>query len=407
MEDYMLKKVLLVVFSSLLLSLFFSGCVAQEQMSETKPVISSEVKKDNSYEVNKKMSFAQEYYKNKNYTEAIPLYKDVIENLDPDNKTAYKFLAYSYLKYEDKSFVDSALVVFHTAAQKYSDKSFPYTGLGYIFYTLGETDSAAFYYDKAVKIDPKDKKSIQLLSTIHYNHKDYAQAKTYLEQYLTLDKDNLDIWKMLKTLYDMDGNEDKLFEAYSNLHRLDPSEPEYLLELGQAYAKMNNFPKATEILNKYIANNPDDYKGFRYLGLIYMIEENYTEASKNLQKAVEIAPDNSNLHCELATIGIQSGKLSSARKCLRNAKKVEEVTARVYIIEGNIITKEAYNMLPPDGTLDYCTKLKYEIAYNTYKKAAGDERWGETAKRLMNGIKDYRPTSEEKSAWKFLGKSCR
>jgi len=401
----MLKRVLLSTLVFSIISLSFIGCVAKEQLSETKTeeVV---VKKDNSVEINKKMSFAQEYYKNKNYSEAIPLYKEVIENLDPENQTAYKFLAYSYLKHEDKSFVDSALVVFHTAAEKYPDKVFPYTGLGYIFYTLDNTDSAAVFYEKAVELDPSDIKSIQLLGTILYNKKEYDKSLTYFEKYIAIDKDNVDVWKILRNLYDMNSNAEMLYETYSNLHRLVPDEPEYLLELGQAYAKKNDIAKATEILSQYIANNPDDYRGYRYLGLIYMIDGKYSEATSNLQKAIEIAPDNANLYCELATVGVESGNVGAARRCLSNAKKLNETIARIHIVEGNIIAKEAYNMLPADGTLDYCTKLKYETAYDTYKKALGDERWGATAQRLMNGIKDYRPTSEEKAAWKFLGKSC-
>jgi hypothetical protein len=63
-------------------------------------------------------------------------------------------------------------------------------------------------------------------------------------------------------------------------------------------------------------------------------------------------------------------------------------------------------MASPQGELDFCAKEKFELAYETFKKALSDSKWGPVARSRMESVKQYRPTGEEKAALKHLGKSC-
>ncbi len=402
----MRTRILFVMLFSLIFT--YISCTPVEQVADENPADQSQQISDQQRQnqINMKMSFAQEYYKNKEYTEAIPLYREVIETLDPENHTAYKYLAYSYLKQDDPTMVDSALKVFHTAAQKYPDKSFPFSGLGYVFITTAEYDSAKFYYAEAVKRDSNDDKNILSLARLQVKDGELDEAVTYLESGTKVNPDNQEIWELLGNLYDVRKNNEGLVLVYDNLVRIAPDNPEFLLELGQAYARIGEDAKAEEMLQTYIDKNPSDWMGYNYLGKVKTLQAKYNEAIELFSKAIELNPDNPKIHCDQAQAYVESGKLSSASSCLANARKIDKGYGYANIVEGDIISKQAYNKVSPAGELDYCAKETFQKAYNTYKRVINDERWGNVARARMKTIKDYIPTSEETAAWKHMGKSC-
>jgi tetratricopeptide (TPR) repeat protein len=370
---------------------------------EEKPAMTPE---EIQMQVRMKMSFAQEYYKNKNYLEAIPYYRTVIDSLEPDNKTAYKYLAYSYLKLNDPAYVDSALAVFHDAVKKYPDRNFAFSGLGYIFLKEQQLDSAAYYLSEAIARDTTDVQSAGFLSDIMIRERNYDSSIVLLKLITRHDKDDNDSWSKLAQLLEANRNHAELVDVYSNLYRLNPENHEYLLQKGKALAGNDQIDEATEILNEYITSNPEDYQGYRYLGLIYSMQGKEQEALEKLQKAVELNSADAELHCELAESYLATSNVTAARQCVNNAKQIDHSLARITVIEGDIKKNNAYSMVSPNGEIDYCTKEVFKEAYDIYRGALSDERWGPVARRKMAEIKDYLPSAEEAAAWKHLGKSC-
>ncbi len=146
--------------------------------------------------------------------------------------------------------------------------------------------------------------------------------------------------------------------------------------------------------------------GYNYLGKVKTLQAKYDEAIDLFKKAIELNPENPKIYCDQASAYVESGSLTSASTCLTNARKIDRTYGYAYIVEGDLITKQAYRKVSPEGELDYCAKEKFEEAYNTYKAAMNDEKWGNIARSRMKTIKDYLPTGEERAAWKHMGQSC-
>ncbi|MFP4458765.1 MAG: tetratricopeptide repeat protein [Candidatus Zixiibacteriota bacterium] len=401
MKKISLKLSLLTI----IIAMFIFACAPADQVEkveEPQGLSKAEIEQ----KVNMNMSLALEHYKNREYADAIPLFLTVIRELEPDNSTAYKYLAYSYLKHENEAYADSAIAVFQNTASKYNEKKFPFSGLGYIYLKKAEYDSAKYYYHEAVVRDTTDTKNIESFANLLLRDAEYDSAITIFELGTRQDPDNIEFWERLAELYKISDNDTKLVEVYQNLTRINPENASYLLELGQAYARTDNDTKAVEMLESYVQANPADYRGYRYLGNVKSLQGKYDEAIKNLEKAIELAPDNPRLYCDQAQAYIEKGQTSRASRCVSQARKIDSDYAYAFIAEGDILTKIAYEMVSPEGELEFCTKKKFEEAYNKYKQVANDKRWGPVARARMRRIDDYLPTQEEKNTFKLMGRTC-
>ena len=90
-------------------------------------------------EIKKYLSFGLEYYKNKQYNDAIRNFKKVL-SMDPSNELAHKYLADSYLRHPDSTMIDSAFVLYSSAIKKFPNTAYFYSGYGYVLHKVqGDT----------------------------------------------------------------------------------------------------------------------------------------------------------------------------------------------------------------------------------------------------------------------------
>lgn len=417
--------------------LFIVGCVFHFSCSSSKGVQpnrefsqSQDTTKTNQ-EIRKYLSFGLEYYKNKQYEDAMRNFRKVLE-LDPENETAYKYLSDACLRHPDTTYVDTALALYQNARIKFPNNPYFCEGLGFIylklsrdFYELASKtpdsiESAKLQmsgdeaeikaleeFHVAVKLGTKELTTAKAIASIWLRRVVLDSAMVWYEKAVELDSNAVDAWKILSRIYMARGKNQEATIAFRNLTRLEPDEPENLLRLGQYLAKTGSFDEAVGILQRYIDANPNDYRGFQFMGLALSANNRYDDALKNLKKAEQIKSDSPKLMCDIASVYKDMKNYTSAISYLEKAKRIDSKYGYIYIVEGELIQQQAMDMVPPSGELNMEIKCKLLEAYKKFQKALRDTDWSGFAKTKLDYLKSYIPTSEEIKSYKFMtNKEC-
>lgn len=199
--------------------------------------------------------------------------------------------------------------------------------------------------------------------------------------------------------------------------------PEYLVNLGLSYYKMQNYTAALEALDKALAYESDNANALRARGIVYYYMNDYEKAMKDFGQVIKAAKENydeNTLESMEYYAALQTyykdfaGAIDTYTLLIRNNYNV----GRQAFFRGSIYASQG---MENEAVLDYEEALKeytdnYEIYYNIYTdlKAAGfTERANSFLKRglalndadnLLKG-KTYYILEDYENAAKYLAKA--
>ena len=403
------------------------SCAPQMESIEKIPTEVTEVDTAKvNLEIRKHLSFGIEYYKNKQYDDAIRNFKKVLE-IDPVNELGYKYLADSYLRHPDTTYIDSAQVLYETATKQFPTNPYFFSGLGYIYQKIvsrleGEIEDAdstireklthqidnfcnkaLVNFQRAVALDANDYTSINAIGSIFLRQSKLDSAMIRYEKSVIVDSNQAYIWDILSKIYIAHNKNEDAMKAFGNLVRLLPEEPDYLLKFGQYCAKCGKFHRSLSILDEYIKTNPDDYRGYQYLGLVKAVNKEFKEALTQFKKAEELNVNSVKLLCDIANTYKDMKRYNSARNYISKAKKIDPNFGYIYIVEGDIIYSQAMDKVPESGEVNMEVKCTFLKASRVYRQVINNPDWGGMARSKLDFIKPYLPSREEIKQYKFMG----
>jgi len=432
-----LRVLAILVFLLFVACAVFVSCVSQTATTTAAvPVEEPQIDDEElQQQINMYLSLGFENYKNKQYDRAIEHFMKVLE-LDPQNEKAFKYLSDSYLRHPDSTYIDTALCFYNKAIANFPGNAQYCAGLGYVYKKIADkydniTDTikdsnkmtechhiadsleelARQNFVMAITYNNKDVTSVSALGTIWLRRGKLDSARAWFEYCVAIDSNRVEAWKVLAKIYMVRNMNEEAAVAYSHLARLVPEEPEYLLRMGQFYAKIGKFHKAVEILQQYIDTHPNDYRGYQYMGLALAADSKYNEALEQLKKAKDLNPDceicMAKIMCDIASLYKDMKKYNNAETYIAKAKSHDSSYGYIYIVEGEIIQQRAMDQVPESGELNMEIKCRFLKANRVYRKAFRDPDWLGIAQSKIDYLKPYIPTGEEIAQYKFItGNSC-
>ncbi len=416
-----MKKILAVAMFLSILTILMLACAtttstANADASEQAIKEAEQARIDSlDYAIKIELSLGLEYHKNAQYTDAIPHFKKIIYELDPSEQRAWKYLADSYFRLDHP---DSAFAAYTEGIEKFPDMSYLHRGLAILYQKMaseGEVeymDSALAEYCTACRLDENEAYSAAQIGLILLSRGNLDSSQVWFEISAKADSNQIDIWEKLADIYMVRGNWEGVRKAYKNLTRIDPENTEYALNHGRAQANTGDYENAIATLNAYIESNPDDFKGYKYMGLVHSASGKYSLAQKSFVKAEDIAPDNIKLLLDIADTYIDMKQLSSANKYLRKARAIDPNSCQAIVVEGNICVAKMRGEVSDEG-VGVRDKLRFECCRDIYCRAAsrGCERWSDVARMKMKYLDQFMPTAQEKKEFYFInpelkGKIC-
>ena len=191
--------------------------------------------------------------------------------------------------------------------------------MGDNYFNSGKLNEAYTEFQKAILLDPKNKEALNRLGHISALFRKYNEAISFYQHALEVDPNYSEAMNNLGVVYLEVENWDKAvkyFKAALNNPLYTSPEKAYL-NMGYAYYKKGEYPKAEDSIKEALLRTPVFPMANYTLGLVYVKKKDDIAAIEEFKKAVGIMPDYMDAHWELANAYLRTGEKNEALKHFR------------------------------------------------------------------------------------------
>jgi tetratricopeptide (TPR) repeat protein len=217
------------------------------------------------------------------WTKAEPALPDCEPDMSSYRQNAWAVLTIAGIEKQNAEELDSAKVLYRRASHAYRGLPHAFMNLGVIFADEGNNDSAAVYFDRAVRATENDstlveqRKALLLnLGAVHQRRKDYRAALDAFTVYNRENPEDSEVLRHMAASYrslempdSAEAIEAKLMMALSamDLDQLDGSD---LLAIGVGFFNVEQYERAADAFRRVVGQNPYDRDGLYNLANTYL-----------------------------------------------------------------------------------------------------------------------------------------
>jgi tetratricopeptide (TPR) repeat protein len=170
-----------------------------------------------------------------------------------------------------------------------------YLTLGSVFLERGYVDPSETFLRLALRDDPDSAEASYGLGSVFLEQKKNKQARESFERAIQLRSDYPgtvpNAWNNLGILSAREGKSSEAVGYFQRALQLDPAHPIALLNLGNVYRQMKDWPAARETLQRALALTPEDPELHYSLGMVFAQLDDTEQAYKSLKDAIALRPD--------------------------------------------------------------------------------------------------------------------
>lgn len=355
----------LIVIGMVLSSCQPPSAMSEEEMAIRQKAYRDSMKKANMHECMKFLSFATEYYKNKNYDDALRNYRKLFDLQCVDEELARDVYVFVGNSFREMNEPDSALYYYdqglaYLPADNYLRQSKIYT-----LKMLGNTNAVLAEKAEQLKYHPDDMQLAEELVDEYLQNKRYEEAKALAQKILVTVPGNRNVQNILREAMVALGED--IFDMVKARYDEDQTNLQYANEYVGVLIERNMTAEATLVLEQEMENNPDNENIMRRLVEVYNTSGNSAKTVGVLQKLIKLKPNEMEYGYQLTdgflATGNRKGALAQAENIVKNNPKDGRAyanRAKVYEEIGNNCT---------GAVPDFSDKLVYLMAYEDYTKA--------------------------------------
>lgn len=352
-------------------------------------------------------SLFSEYYKNKDCVSAIPYGWSVLE-MDPK-----RFSKWIYYKMEDcfwylhdssnsspesiQSINDTILYLYDLALQ-YFPEAKGYFQVRKAFVSeiwLGEKDETVIKeYEDAFSFDPN-------LTSYYYNRlgqlykKNIAEGNDNrtkaIELYSMLSEKEPNVPQWPIELESLVENIDELVDLTKKTWDLDKDNLAKAWKYAALAIKASRYEEAIAALEFLVSKEPESINYWTQLASAYQKTEKLDKAENAFKKLISLDSGNKVHYLNLGILYKDKGQLAAARTQYQKANDVGKGWGQAIFNEGLL-----YEQAARGCTFDFDTKLVYQLAVDTYKRAKSvDPSIAQQAQERINALNNSVPTKED------------
>jgi len=203
-----------------------------------------------------------------------------------------------------------------------------YTGL--ISLWGGDYENGLFYFEKAVKKNPRHADAYFYIGYCNDKLGRYSEAVEACKQAIRINLDFAEAHFYLGVAYDGLGRHSEAVEAFKQAIRINPDYAEAHYNLGVAYGKLGRYSEAVEACKQAIRINPDFAEAHLGLGFTYYKLGRYIEAVEAYKQAIRINPDYAEAHYNLGGAYDKLGRYSEAVEAYKQAIRINPDLAEAH-----------------------------------------------------------------------------
>jgi Flp pilus assembly protein TadD len=123
---------------------------------------------------------------------------------------------------------------------------------------------------------------------------------------------------------------------YQRVRELDPHYPDVWLNLGFAHRQLGQMDEAEQNYLRSIQVNPDDYRPYSELTMVYAGREELDKAVDLLKRGLQTMPDSAILHALIASALHEQGHQPEAQRHLAMAESIDPELKVVQLVKEEI-----------------------------------------------------------------------
>ncbi len=245
--------------------------------------------------------------------------------LDPTFASAYYFLSGAYYLLNNLRESDEAIKKARDFCQKATEKERLLIEASYASAIEKNREKGFRILKETAEKYPKDKEVHLSLALVYSRRAMHEQSIEEYNKVLMLDPDFPDALNSLAYGYIALKNFEKAVEYFKRYVAVLPGKPNPLDSLAEVYFRMGKLDEAVESYKKALELKPDFYPSMAALAYIYALREDYSEASRWLDKYVEVAPSSGVKLLGYLRKGFYSAWLGGLEKSLSYLQRAEDL----------------------------------------------------------------------------------
>ena len=376
------KHTILVAVSSSMFVVSMTGNVQTQEATSA----------DSMKTARKHLSFGQRYHRAKSFEDAETQLKKCLDFNPDEGRAAY----YLGRVYNDTERYEDAIEWFTKATEILPEKSVSsknsYYYLGQIHVYMENRPEAISAYQKLLTLNPKREREIQFLHSLvslSAEEEDFEAALEYARIWGELEPDNPEVRDMIAKLAMHTGGAEEALAEKEKVLEMNPNDWETLEWLGNQYKQQGDPDKSFTAFSELHEHDPTN---FAYLDNLFDLSQQLGKSSgfqvELLGKMKNIQPEN------LRVVELLADKTGSL-KWINQGLKLDARSGRLNFLKGDYY----YNKWSQDAA-----KQDSVRALTWYRKATSDAQWRGNAQRMIDEL-DPPLSDEEKKRREFFNKS--
>jgi len=222
--------------------------------------------------------------------DAIRFLKRAIE-LDPAFASAYLYLALSHGYLGEIKARNDALEKAKFFSQKATEKEKLYIEASYAEFVEQDEEKAFYILQQMAKKYPKEKRAHLDLGWYYQDTADDQQKA--IEEHnkaLELDPNYKEALNLIAYAYANTGNYEKALDYLKEYVSVSPGDANPLDSIGDIYFLMGRLEEALAKFTEAVKTKPDFFLSYMKIGYLHALKEDYPEAMKWIEQAIDIAP---------------------------------------------------------------------------------------------------------------------
>lgn len=207
--------------------------------------------------------------------------------------------------------------------------------LGSAYAMAEDWDNALLCYERSLRRDPKDIKTIYNLSLVHDLKGSLTQAEEQARHGLQLAPEHHGLHSSLGNILADQGKEELALGEYKQALSLEPKDTVTRFNLGGLYFKRREIGLAEKEYNQVLKLNPKDLEAAQNLAAVYITQDRLEEAEKLNRWVIQQKPSDEdtleNAYFNLGIIYDKQNKIEKALDMYKLALQVAPWDAAAYV----------------------------------------------------------------------------
>ncbi len=239
---------------------------------------------------------------------AIPLLKRVLRQR-PSDQTSHGMLA--ILEYQQGNCA-AAVPHFEKSSSLFDARPSGLHAYATCLVKLKQFDSAASVFQKTVALNPDNAQERRVLASVQLMAHKPQDAMTTLEFLLGAGNADASTLELAASAYEDAGATDKAVASLRQAILVDPKDVQLYLDFASLCVTHQSFQVGIDVVSDGIMQLPDSAQLHFARGVLYVQLANYDKAESDLQKAYELAPNESLTAAAQGLLAVQQNDLDRA-----------------------------------------------------------------------------------------------